>query len=73
MKITFDESARGFILESFGKNVRDGFIVEKDKPSEKVITPRGEEVAIKDFAGVRRVLLFLLNPTLFLLLRLRNL
>lgn len=54
MRITFDESARGFILDAFGKTVRDGFVVEKNKPTEKVITPRGEEVAVKDFAGVRK-------------------
>lgn len=54
MKITFDESARAFVLDAFGKTIRDGFIVEKKKPSEKVITPRGEEVAVKDFAGVRK-------------------
>jgi hypothetical protein len=54
MKITFDESARAFILDAFGKTVRDGFIVEKSKPTEKVITPRGENVPVKDFAGVRK-------------------
>lgn len=54
MQITFDESAQAFILEAFGKGVRDGFVVEKKKPSEKVITPRGEDVAVKDFAGVRK-------------------
>jgi hypothetical protein len=54
LKITFDESARGFILDAFGKSVRDGFVVEKSKPSEKVITPRGEDIPVKEFAGVRK-------------------
>lgn len=54
MEITFDESTRAFILDAFGKTVSDGFVVEKSKPSEKVITPRGEDVPVKDFAGVRK-------------------
>lgn len=54
MKITFDESARTFVLSAFGKTVRDGFVVEKSKPSEKVITPRGEDVPVEEFAGVRK-------------------
>jgi hypothetical protein len=53
-QVTFDDSARDFVLESFGKTVRDGFIVEKSKLAEKVITPRGEEIPVKEFAGVRK-------------------
>jgi hypothetical protein len=54
MKITFDESGRAFILDSFGKSVRDGFVVEKSKPTEKVITPRGDVIPVQEFAGVRK-------------------
>lgn len=54
LKITFDESARGFVLDAFGEGVRDEFVVEKSKPTERVITPRGEEVPVKEFAGVRK-------------------
>jgi hypothetical protein len=54
LKITFDESTRGFVLDAFGKSIRDGFIVEKSKPNEKVITPRGEDIPVKEFAGVRK-------------------
>lgn len=42
------------MLESFGKKVRNGFVVEKSHPDQKVITPRGEEIPVKDFAGVRK-------------------
>lgn len=54
MQITFDESARAFILDAFNKTVRDGFVVEKSKPTEKVITPRGDEIPVQEFAGVRK-------------------
>lgn len=53
MRITFDAGARSFILDAFGKTIRDGFIVEKTKPSQKVLTPRGEEIPVREFAGVR--------------------
>ena len=54
LRVTFDSSARDFILDAFGKTVKDGFIVEKSKPDQRVITPRGEEVPVKEFAGVRK-------------------
>ena len=54
MRITFDSSARDFILDAFGKKLRDGFIVEKTRPDQKVLTPRGEEIPVKEFAGVRK-------------------
>lgn len=54
LKITFDSSARDFILDTFGKTVRGGFIVEKGKPGQRVLTPRGEEIPLKEFAGVRK-------------------
>jgi hypothetical protein len=53
-KITFDDSAVPFILDVFGKAEKDGFVVEKKNPSQKVITPRGEEIKVSEFAGVRK-------------------
>jgi hypothetical protein len=52
MRITFDGSARDFVLDAFGKKVCNGFIVEKS--GQKVLTPRGEEIPAKEFAGVRK-------------------
>ena len=54
LRVTFDGSSRSFILDAFGKAVCDGFIIEKSKPDQKVLTPRGEEISIQDFAGVRK-------------------
>jgi hypothetical protein len=54
LRVSFDAGTRDFILDAFGKAARDGFIVEKSKPDQKVITPRGEEIPVQDFAGVRK-------------------
>jgi hypothetical protein len=54
LKITFDGSARGFVLNAFGKTTKDGFVVEKKAPSQRVLTPRGEEIPVDEFAGVRK-------------------
>jgi len=53
IRITFDDSARAFILDTFGKADRTGFVVEKKKTDQKVLTPRGEEIPLRDFAGMR--------------------
>jgi len=54
IQITFDNSARDFVLDAFGKSVRDGFVVEKATPTQRVLTPRGEEIPETEFAGVRK-------------------
>jgi hypothetical protein len=55
MKITFDKSTRRFILATFGKTVdKDEYVVEKDKPTQKVLTADGQEIKVKEFAGIRR-------------------
>jgi len=53
-RITFDSSARDFVLGAFGKITRDGFVVEGCQPSQKVLTPRGEEIPVHEFAGIRK-------------------
>lgn len=54
-QITFSESAKIEILDLYGKSVdADGFIVEKDNISERVLTPKGEEIQIEEWAGVRK-------------------
>jgi hypothetical protein len=54
LKITFDASARDYILAAFGKKISGGFVVEKTSPDQKVVTPRGEEIKAEEFAGVRK-------------------
>jgi hypothetical protein len=54
IQVTFDDSTRDFVLDAFGKTASKGFIYEKAKPGEKVLTPRGEEIPLKEFAGVRK-------------------
>lgn len=51
--ITFDDSAKAFILETFDKEVdSEGYIVEKNNPKQKVLTRHGEEIKLEDFAGI---------------------
>jgi hypothetical protein len=53
-RITFDSSARDFILGAFGKATHNGFIVQRSHPQQKVLTPRGEDIPVDEFAGVRK-------------------
>lgn len=53
--ITFDASAKRKILSFFDKTVdAEGFIVEKEDETQRVITPEGEEVKEDEFAGIRK-------------------
>jgi hypothetical protein len=55
LKITFDESARAFVLDAFDKRISDdGFVVDKTHPDQKVVTPRGEDIPGDEFAGIRK-------------------
>jgi len=53
--ITFEKEAKLEILEAFKKTVdENGYIVEKEKPSQRVLTIDGEELKLEDFAGIRK-------------------
>lgn len=53
--ITFDKSAREFILDTFGKTIdREGFLVEKDNPAQRVLALDGQEIQADRFGGVRK-------------------
>lgn len=53
--ITFDDSTKEFILDAFDKAVnQDDVIVEKDNPSQKVLSIDGLEVTSSQFAGIRK-------------------
>lgn len=53
--IIFDNSAREFILESFNKITnKEGYIVEKSNPAQKVLSPDGEPIKETEFAGVKK-------------------
>lgn len=53
--ITFDESSKQSLLRIMNKSVdSQGFIVEKENPSERVLTKDGEEIKLEEFAGVRK-------------------
>lgn len=54
-RLVFDESARDFVLQAFGKTVDDsGYIVEAGNTSKRVQTIDGQEIKKEQFAGVRK-------------------
>ena len=53
-RITFDRSALNFVLDTFGKKERDGYVVEKSDPKQRVLTPRGEEIPVSELVGIRK-------------------
>ena len=53
--IIVDDSAKIDILEMFGKAIdSDGYIVEKSDPSQKVLSPEGDEMTLEKFAGITK-------------------
>ena len=52
--LTFNRSAKRFVLDALGKTVdSENYIVEKDNPEQRVLTADGQEIRLADFAGVR--------------------
>lgn len=53
--ITFDAASKQEILSYFGKDIdREGYIIEIDNPTQRVITPNGEDITLEEFAGIRK-------------------
>ena len=51
--LVFDKDVKLDILDLYGKTVdEEGFIVEKDNLSQKVLTPKGEEIRLEEGAGI---------------------
>jgi len=51
--ITFDASLKEEMLKCFGKTVdSEGYIVEADNPSQRVVTTSGEEIPLSEFGGI---------------------
>jgi len=54
-QVTFTEESKTDILELFGKTLDDeGYIVEIDNADQRVLTPKGEEIHISEWAGVMK-------------------
>jgi len=51
--IVIDESAKLDVLDLYGKTTdKEGFIVEKESITQRVLTPNGEEIHIDEWAGI---------------------
>ncbi len=71
--ITFSPELKKEILDIFDKTVdEEGYIVEKGNPSEKVLTPDGEELKLKNFAGVTKGSLMFVKSDLVSLIKLHD-
>ena len=54
MKIIFDRDLKKEILQSFGKSVdSEGYLIDS-KNSKRVLTNEGEEITLKEFAGITK-------------------
>ncbi len=55
-EIIFDKAVKHQILELFGKTLdAEGYIVEKDNPSQRVLTfDEGREITFDDFGGLQK-------------------
>jgi hypothetical protein len=53
--ITFENSAKEYILDCFDKSVNaEGYVVEKTDSTQKVLASDGEDLEISQFAGIRK-------------------
>lgn len=53
--IEFDTSAKNDILAFSNKSIdAEGYVVEKDNPTQKVLAIDGEEIKIDKFAGITK-------------------
>jgi len=51
--LAFDDNIKTDILDLYGKTLdEEGFIVEKENLKQKVLTPKGEEIRIDEWAGI---------------------
>jgi len=54
-QVTFKEESKSDILELFGKTLdEEGYIVEIENVNQRVLTPKGEEIHISEWAGVMK-------------------
>jgi hypothetical protein len=53
--IQYSSELKMYVLGMFGKTVdKDKYIVEKSNPSQRVLTPDGQEIHLDNFAGFRK-------------------
>ena len=51
--LNFDKEAKIDILDLYDKTIdEEGFIVEKENVRQRVLTPKGEEIHIDEWAGI---------------------
>lgn len=55
MKIIFNSTSKDWVLNVFNKSVdSEGFIIENSDDQERVITPEGREISLKELAVIKK-------------------
>lgn len=55
MKIIFDKKGKDWVLDMFNKSTdSEGFIVEKNNKSQRVLSPEGREIEADDLAVIKK-------------------
>jgi len=68
-KLLFTEKSLPFILEAFGKGIKDGIIIDI-ATGEPVLTPDGEEIEASKFGGFKKGSEIFLKDDLFTIMNL---
>ena len=73
VNITFDKSATSDILNMFDKTIdKEGYIVEKSNPSQRVLTIDGQEIKTNEFAGIQKGSEVFIKNDIFSLMKLNK-
>ena len=71
--ITFDSDVKKEILSIFGKSVdKDGFLVDNDDPTRRVLSAEGEPVKLREFAGIKKGSLIFVKSDIISLIKLSD-
>ena len=55
IEVTFNESIKKEVLDMFNKSVdKEGMLVEKEHPEQRVLTQEGEEISLDEFGGIKK-------------------
>ena len=71
--VSFNQSMKKSIIASLGYDINtEGYLVERDNPTQKVLTLDGIEVTEKNFAGVKHGSVLVFNSDLPSLIKLSD-
>lgn len=55
MKVTYSNELTSLVLDAFNKTVdEEGYVVEKNNTSQRVLTQDGKQIPVKFFGGIKK-------------------